>query len=65
MMTKPVKVKWVCPACGDDTSVLRDAYAEWNIETQEWELLDVYGDFACNACGATDIDPIEQEAEDT
>jgi len=54
-MTTPApttgRVKFVCPVCKSDR-ILRDAYASWNQETQEWELHDVYDYTACQDCGA-------------
>jgi len=34
---KPAKVDWVCEHCGSN-DVLVDAYAEWNVDTQQWEI---------------------------
>lgn len=35
------KYKMVCGRCGSE-EVRADAYAEWNIETQEWEISNVF-----------------------
>lgn len=44
------RIRKVCTECGS-TDVLLDAYAVWNEETQEFELLTVYdkGHY-CNQC---------------
>lgn len=39
-----------CSQCGQ-TSVVRDAWAEWNLLTRDWTLKTVFDQFACNACG--------------
>ena len=36
-MKNPKFEKPVCSKCGSD-DVLADAYAEWNVERQEWQL---------------------------
>ena len=43
------KIKKVCHDCGSE-DVHRDAWAEWDFETQEWVLSDVYDDAYCNTC---------------
>jgi hypothetical protein len=35
------KTKPVCRSCGS-SDILVDAYAQWNQETQEWEVYDTY-----------------------
>lgn len=52
---KRVMLKFKCPKCGSEEHVLRDAYAAWNEDEQEWELHDVYDYLVCNACGADDL----------
>ena len=32
-----MKIRYVCKNCGSD-SVGRDAFVDWNYETQKWEL---------------------------
>lgn len=39
-----------CPRCGSD-NVQRDACARWDVATQRWELITVYDDATCAACG--------------
>ena len=44
------KVQMVCGTCGS-TDVLSDAYAQWNTETQAWELSSLFDKGAvCNVC---------------
>lgn len=45
------RVKFVCPVCKSDR-ILRNAYASWNQDTQEWELHDVYDYTLCQDCDA-------------
>lgn len=44
------RVKMVCRECGSE-DVLADAYAEWNVELQQWEVQNVFdkGSF-CQQC---------------
>ena len=46
-----MKICFVCSVC-NSAEVVADAYAEWNMETQAWELQNVfeYGISYCNAC---------------
>jgi predicted Zn-ribbon and HTH transcriptional regulator len=55
-------VRFLCPQCKAD-AVLRDAFAEWDEETQEWSLSSVFDSFSCNSCGAEFKDPDEEEIE--
>lgn len=43
------KITICCGRCRS-SDVRRDAYAEWNAETQDWVLCDVYDHGFCNAC---------------
>ncbi|MDD2878557.1 MAG: hypothetical protein PHZ23_15165 [Acidiphilium sp.] len=45
----PSRVAMVCASCGS-TDVMRDAWAVWNTETQEWELGNVFDDARCENC---------------
>lgn len=60
------KVRMVCRTCGSE-NVLRDAFAEWDVENQSWVLQNVFDDATCDDCGKeTRIDevPIDEESED-
>jgi len=46
----PSRYEVRCATCGSD-DVRRDAWAEWSVETQAWELAEVYQAAHCNACG--------------
>ncbi len=49
-----------CAHCGGD-SVVRDAWASWDIENQEWVLESVYDHAYCNDCeGETSINETEE-----
>jgi predicted RNA-binding Zn-ribbon protein involved in translation (DUF1610 family) len=60
------KIKIVCSKCGGDT-ILRDAYAYWDVETQQWALSSIYraDAFLCSSCGndACDEVPADDEPE--
>ena len=61
------KLKMVCAECGSE-DVLRDAWAEWCVETQEWVLQNVFDDAYCEKCeGECSIEGVvltEDEVED-
>lgn len=43
---------YICPECGDN-DVVRDSDTKWNLNTQQWDKLQVvYGNVTCNGCGA-------------
>jgi len=44
------KIEIVCSHCGS-RSVLRDAYAAWNVDSQNWELSAVFDQGTCDDCG--------------
>lgn len=51
---KPVRM--VCSHCGNDR-VFRDAWVEWDVETQAWVIADIFDYAYCNDCeGETSID---------
>jgi hypothetical protein len=44
------KVKMVCSRCGSE-DVMADAYTEWNVETQTWEIAQAFEQGAhCSKC---------------
>jgi predicted RNA-binding Zn-ribbon protein involved in translation (DUF1610 family) len=43
-------MKLLCPYCGSE-NIVRDAYAEWDSEANEWVLRSVYDDMSCDDCG--------------
>ena len=43
------KIKYMCRECGSD-NVLFDAWAKWNVETQEMELNYTYDNTYCENC---------------
>lgn len=47
---KPKRVKMICGHCGGE-NVQADAYAHWNVETQQWELTNTFDKGAiCDDC---------------
>jgi hypothetical protein len=54
------RVTFKCNACGSD-NIKKDAYAEWDVEQQEWVLCTVFDDTVCDDCCATDIERVEEE----
>lgn len=59
-MTK--RVKMVCSTCKSD-EVLCDAYAEWDVDTQKWELQNTFdkGAFCAKCDGETRLEEVEIE----
>ena len=48
---KAKREKPVCAECGSD-DVRADAYAEWNVDTQQWEVSATFDKGAvCETCG--------------
>jgi hypothetical protein len=52
------RIKIVCDECGSD-NVVRDAWAEWDVEKQEWVLRTVFDFGKCEDCEAEDC--LEEE----
>lgn len=46
-MSAPVRI--VCRTCGSD-DILSDAWARWNVETQQWELSSALDNEECCCC---------------
>jgi hypothetical protein len=57
-----MKIKHVCEKCGSE-EVFVDAYAEWDVDTQSWELVNLRCDWCVDCDGETNI--IEQEIKET
>lgn len=45
-----IKIKIICSDCGSE-DVRRDAFAEWDVETQKWTLGPVFDQGFCDNCG--------------
>lgn len=45
----------VCGACGS-RDIVRDAWAEWDIEARDWSIRSLFDTYSCEGCGA-DITP--------
>ncbi len=58
------RIKMVCKECGSD-DVLCDAYAVWDVDTQQWEVANTFDKGAyCNECdGETRLEQEEVEVE--
>ena len=55
--TIETKEAFLCPECGSET-ILKDAYASWSVEKQQYILHSVYTDWNCDECGAMFDTPI-------
>ena len=58
-----MKYDYECKNCKDGGTVVWDAYATWDVETQEHELDSSFDYCECNECGDTDIKEIEIKEE--
>ena len=45
-----MKVKYVCNHCGSD-DIVYDAWAQWDVEKQEFVLSHTFDYIVCNHCG--------------
>ena len=45
------KLRMVCGTCGSD-DVSRDAWGDWDVQTQDWVLRCVFDYAHCHACDA-------------
>jgi hypothetical protein len=59
-----MKYEFICRACGSN-SVVADAYAQWDIATQSWIVVNCFDKGAfCNPCGVeTRLDKVESEPD--
>lgn len=55
-----MRIKFTCPHCGSE-DILKDAWATWDIEKQEWTLHSHYHDYLCNDCEEKFSEPNEEE----
>ncbi len=63
MTTDRKRVTYVCETCGSDL-VTRDAWAEWNVEEQDWVLRTAYDYTFCHQCeGETHLVEVALEPE--
>lgn len=51
-----------CRHCGGE-NILADACARWNVETQEWELSNVFDDKTCDDCGI-EVSAVERPVQE-
>ena len=59
-----MKFRFICRSCGSD-SVVTDAYAQWDVATQSWIVVDCFDKGAfCSPCGGeTRLDKVEIKSE--
>lgn len=59
-----MKVKLICRSCGSD-DIVSDAYARWNVQTQNWDLSAILDNKICENCeyekNYCDEIPVEEE----
>ena len=58
--TRPNRA-FTCGNCGSD-QVVRDAWAEWSVDNQQWELGEVFDHTFCLAC-ETECTLVAKEAQ--
>ncbi len=44
-----IRKKLVCAKCGSD-EVVKDAYAQWNVDKQNWEIQNIFDMSFCEVC---------------
>lgn len=52
---------FVCSECGSE-DIVKDAWVKWNVETQEWEIDDVFSETFCTEC-ESDCYPVRKALE--
>ena len=52
------RINYICTHCGS-SDICFDAYAQWNPETQEFEVYDTFDKSWCRECDATHEDLAE------
>ena len=63
-MSENVKVQMICAHCGSD-DVMRDAWAEWDVEKQDWVLRSVFDQAYCENCdGDTTLSEVALDEAD-
>lgn len=63
-MSENLKVQMVCAHCGS-SDVMRDAWAEWDVETQDWVLGTIFDHAHCNDCdGKTTLSEVALDGTD-
>lgn len=60
---KEKKIGFKCASCGSE-DVVKDAYAVWSEDDQEWVLDATYDNTDCNGCDSKDVSLEEYELED-
>lgn len=53
MEATKTRIKWECKDCGSD-AILKEAWAEWDVENQQWTLSSDYDEFFCEGCSSDD-----------
>ena len=60
------RVIYVCDHCGSD-DVRADAYAQWDVDAQEWTVSATFPNYICEDCGGetrVSEKPLADKAED-
>lgn len=57
------KVSMHCPSCGSP-AILRDAFAEWDVKSQDWLLSATFDSWTCDNCGRETCEPEERPVDD-
>lgn len=50
-------LQYRCKDCGS-LDIVRDAFADWDVEEQEWVLSSVYDYMCCRDCGEESIEEV-------
>lgn len=60
MPTPEPRIKIVCRMCRSE-NVGRDAWAKWDVESQQWVLGPVFDAGVCHDCGYDRLDEVPHE----
>lgn len=57
------KINYVCKTCRSE-DVGRDAWAQWDVESQQWQIQNVMSQGFCFKCeGEADLEEIEEKED--
>ena len=60
-----MKIKYICTRCKSD-SVGEEAFCDWNVEKQRWEIANFTGEAFCHDCAdSTDLEEKPIQSNDT
>lgn len=59
-----MKIKYICARCKSD-SVGEEAFCDWNVEKQTWEIANFTGEAFCHDCAdSTELEEVQIGGEE-